>query len=248
MKYFIPSGKDGFDVEIMVYWMEKDKVLKWMIPVGFNMNCMGRSMSGINCYRHREREFVFRDWLGMKNLDGENSFSICSDGAYGFDINANTIGISLLRAPAYSGHPVKGEDGIVMNDRAVKRIDQGVHTFRFRFIPGKTNEIIDRSFNDSDLFNNPIISKIVYPSGTGNSIFEGIRISDDTINLQAVKLNEKGDLVLRLLNPCKELKRFEVNILSMNSNTKVEINPKALKTIVVKKSAGDFHETNLLER
>ena len=248
LKYYIPAGKDGFDVEITVYWMEKDKILKWMIPVGFNMNCVGRSLSGINCFKHRKREYVFRDWIGMKNFTGENTFSICSDGAYGFDINGNTIGISLLRAPAYSAHPVEGEDGIVMNDRVVKRIDQGVHTFRFRFIPGSTDEIIDKSFNHSDLFNNPLISRIVFPSGKENRCFSGIKISDDTINLQSVKLNEEGELVIRLLNLCKELKRFEVNIPSINANAKVEINPKAIKTFIVKKGAKKFLETDLLER
>ncbi|MBA4322073.1 MAG: alpha-mannosidase, partial [Odoribacter sp.] len=203
LKYLIPTGQSGFDVEITVYWMEKDKLLKWIIPVGFNMNCIGRSVSGINCFKHREREFVMRDWLGMKNFEGENSFSVCSDGAYGFDIKGNSVGLSLLRSPSYSGHPVEGEKDIVLTDRVVKRIDQGVHTFRFRFIPGNTDDIIDKSFNQSDLFNNPVISRVIYPTGEEKNIYSGIKISDDSINLQAVKFHTSGSLVIRLLNPCK---------------------------------------------
>jgi alpha-mannosidase len=248
LRYFIPVSQPGFDVEITVYWMEKDKLLKWIIPVGFNMNCLGRSVSGISCFKHRGREFVFRDWLGMKNFDSEYSFSICTDGAYGFDIKDNNVGISLLRSPSYSGHPVEGEKDIVMTDRAVKRIDQGVHTFRFRFIPGKTNEIIDKSFNHSDLFNNPVISKIVYPTGEGSFKYSGIQISDETINLQAVKLNDNGNMVIRLLNPCKELKRFKIMIPSINAEAKLEIESKKLKSWLFNRITGEFQETDLLER
>jgi len=248
LRFFISPGNPGFDVEITVYWMEKDRLLKWIIPVGFNMNCIGRSISGINCFKHRKREFVFRDWLGMKNFEGENSFSICTDGAFGFDIKGNNVGISLLRSPSYSGHPVEGEKDIVMNDRAVKRIDQGVHTFRFRFTPGNTGEIIDKSFNQADLFNNPVITRIVYPNGNENSRFTGIKISDNSINLQAVKLHDTDSLAIRLLNPTKETKKVTVMVPSLNAEAEVEINPKQLRTLIVKRGSKKFQETDLLER
>lgn len=248
LRYIIPVGEPGFDLEITVYWMEKDKLLKWIIPVGFDMNCIVRSISGINCCKHRKREYVMRDWLGMKNFDGSDTFAICADGAYGFDIIENSVRISLLRAPAYSGHPVEGEKSIVMTDRAVKRIDQGVHTFRFRFIPGNTDEVTDRSFNDSNLFNNPVLSRIVYPSGADGYKYSGITMSDATINLQAVKLSESGDMVIRLLNPCKVTKRFRVVIPSLNAETELEIGSKKLKTYIINKLTGEFLETDLLER
>jgi alpha-mannosidase len=248
LSYLIPADQPGFDVEITVYWMEKDKLLKWLIPVAFNMNCVGRSISGITCFKDRGKEFVFRDWLGIKNFEGEKTFSISSDGAYGFDIKGNSVGITLLRAPAYSGHPVEGEKDIVMNNRAVKRIDQGVHTFRFRFIPGNPDAIIDKSFNHSDLFNNPIISRIVYPTGKSKSNWQGIKISDDTINLQAVKVHSQESLAIRLLNPCKAKKQFTVIIPSMNAKSTLKINPKAIKTYIIEKGAKKFIETDLLER
>lgn len=246
IKYFVPVGYPGFEVEITVYWMEKNRLLKWLIPVGFDMNCVARSTVGINCFRERDREYVFRDWLGMKNFEGKNSFSICSDGSYGFDMNGNTVGISLLRSPAYSGHPVGSDQEIVMTDRAVKRIDQGVHTFRFRFIPGNTEELIDKSFNHSDLFNNRIISRIVYPTGDEQFRYSGIKISDEAINLQAIRLSENGDLVIRLLNPCKEIKRFTVQIPFLNAGAELELAAKSLRTWVY--SNGKFNETDLLER
>lgn len=247
-RFFVTEGKPGFDVEITVYWMEKDKILKWIVPVGFNMNCIGRSISGINCCKHRNREFVMRDWLGMKNFEGDSSFSICSDGAYGYDITGNLVRISLLRAPSYSGHPVEGQGEIVMPGRAVKRIDQGVHSFRFRFIPGDTDEIIDRAFNNSDLFNNPPFARIVYPSGIKGPGYSGITISDEAINLQSVKMNVNGEMVIRLLNPCKEARRFRISIPLVHAETELEIEPKKLKTWVINRSGGEFFETNLLER
>jgi hypothetical protein len=135
-----------------------------------------------------------------------------------------------------------------MTNRAVKRIDQGVHTFRFRFIPGNTDKIIDRSFNESDLFNNPLISRIVYPTGEQKRIYDGIKFSDDSINLQSVKLDKDGNLVLRLLNPTKETKRVTVTILSLNAEAEVEIKSKQIKTFIVKRKSNKFQETDLLER
>jgi alpha-mannosidase len=248
LRYIIPSDEPGFDAEITVYWMEKDKLLKWMIPVGFNMNCVGRSISGINCFKHRKREFVFRDWLGMKNFEGKNSFSICSDGAYGFDINGNNVGITLLRAPSYSGHPVEGQQEIICIDRAVKRMDQGVHTFRFRFTPGETEEIINNSFNQSDLFNNPVTCRVVYPKGEDTQNYSGIRISDNTINLQAVKFDNNSNLVIRLLNPCKVLKRFKIEVPSIRAEEELCIKAKQLKTWIIDRDTRVFRETDLLER
>jgi hypothetical protein len=43
------------------------------------------------------------------------------------------------------------------------------------------------------------------------------------------------------------LKRFEVNVPSLNANAKIEINPKVIKTFIVKNGARKFLETDLLE-
>jgi alpha-mannosidase len=247
-RYIFGAGDPGFDVEITVYWMEKDKLLKWIIPVGFNMNCIGRSISGITCCKHRKREFVMRDWLGMKNFEGENSFSVCSDGAYGYDISGNLVRISLLRAPSYAGHPVEGNDSIVFPGRAVKRIDQGVHTFRFRFIPGNTDEIINNSFNDSDLFNNPPFVRTVYPDDSGKNGFAGITISDRSIYMQALKYDINKNLVIRLLNPCRDEKEFEVLVQALNAGATLKLGSKKLSTWVIDRSSGKFSETDLLDR
>jgi alpha-mannosidase len=248
LRYFIPADLSSFDVEMTVYWMEKDKLLKWIIPVGYKMNCVCRSMSGINCFKYRNKELVFRDWIGMKAFYLEDMFSICSDGAYGFEIHRNNVGISLLRSPSYSGHPIEGKRHIVMTDRAVKRIDQGVHSFRFRFIPGKKDEIMDRSFNDSDLFNNPVICRVVYPTDKETKRYSGIIISNDTINLQAVKMHTEDSLAIRLLNPCKETKKFTVEIPVMDAKAEVEIKQRAIATFIIKKGSRQFAETDLLER
>jgi len=248
MKYIIPYADEFFDVELTVTWNERDSILKWMIPVGYNFNSVGRSLSGLSCCKHRKREYVFRDWLGMKNFEGDCSFAICADGAYGYDITGNTLRISLLRGPAYSAHPVKGEDDILPPGRIVRRIDQGVHTFRFRFIPGKTHILMDRSFNNSDIFNNPLIARVVYPSGERGNYVGGIRISDDTLNLQAVKQDETGNLVIRVLNPCKESKAFSLSIPGAGLEATLEIGARMLKTWVADIKTGSFYETDHLER
>jgi alpha-mannosidase len=248
LRYIIPSGKPDFDIEMTVYWMEKDKLLKWIIPAGFNMKCLSRSVCGINCSKTREDEQVMRDWIGINNLDEKKSFSICSEGAFGFDRIGNSLRISLLRAPAYSGHPVEGHPDIIWSDRAVKRMDQGVHSFRFRFIPGEKNELIDNSFNHSDLFNNPVISRIVYPSGKENFSFESIKISDNTINLQTIKPHDEESIIIRLLNPCKVSKRFMVTVPLMSAEAEIEMSPRELKTFIISKGSSQFSESDLLER
>jgi len=225
VRYIIHENEPYFDVEIAVDRIDKDKILTWSVPVGYNMNCIGRAISGINCCKHRKREYLFRDWVGMKNFEGDISLSLFSSGAYSYDIVGNTVRIFIPGATEEPAYP-----------------------HRFRFFPGKTDDIIDRSFNNSDLFNNPLITWQVFSSEAGDKPFSGIRISDSAINLQSVRLNDSGDLVLRLLNPCKETKRFTIEVAISGLSAETEIAPKKLKTLVVNKSSGRFLETDLPER
>jgi alpha-mannosidase len=225
VRYLIPVNESYFDIEITVYHMEKDKILKWSVPVGYNMNCVGRAISGITCCKHRKREFVFRDWLGMKNFEDDVSLSLCANGAYSFDIDRNIVTISLLRGT-----------------------DNPLNKLRFRFFPGNTDDVIDGAFNNSDLFNNPLIVNKITTNGTDSREFRGISISDPSINLQAVKLNEDGDIVVRLLNPCKETRMFTIEIPPVGLTGEIEIGSKKIKTLVVVKTSGRFVETDLFGR
>jgi hypothetical protein len=71
---------------------------------------------------------------------------------------------------------------------------------------------------------------------------------DKVIRLQSVKLNDSGDLVLRILNPCKESRRFTLELLPVNIIKEVEIGSKKLKTLVWEKASGGFIETDLPEK
>jgi hypothetical protein len=44
VRYILPKPGPYFDVEITVNPMEKEKILIWSIPVGYNMNCIGRTL------------------------------------------------------------------------------------------------------------------------------------------------------------------------------------------------------------
>jgi hypothetical protein len=217
-------------MEIAVHRLEEGNTLKWSIPSGYNMNCTGRVISGINCFKHRKREYLFRDWLCMKNFEGEASLSICADGAYSYDITGNRVNISLMQVQADGNN--RGGSGI----------------FRFRFIPGYTGEIMDNSFNNADLFNNPPLQLKGCHTGRKNGMYSGIAISDSSINLQSVMLNEKGDLVIRLLNPTKEKKRFNIRIPGLPGHAEIEIEAKMIKTLIAGKLSGRITETDLYER
>ncbi len=141
VRYFLPKRGAEVEVEIRVLWNEKDKMLKWSLPTRLSPAVYrGQTAFGREDLSADGTEAVAHKWTAVVSRDRDLALTIINDGIYGSDFVDGEVRLSLLRSPAHAADP----DGPALppaQDRAIPRIDQGEHVFRFRLqarAPGAT--------------------------------------------------------------------------------------------------------------
>jgi len=125
LTYKIPANGTELEVEVRVTWNEKDKMLKLSLPLDFiPQQAYGQTAYGFHNLPMNGSELVVQKWLTINSGDNDASLRVIDNGIYGCDIKNKELRLSLLRSPAYSGHPIK-KRCIVPQDRFTPRIDQG---------------------------------------------------------------------------------------------------------------------------
>ena len=128
-----PDGRDArLEVEVRVAWFERDRMLKLAVPTTLDGgDVRARRPTASRSCSARGEETVGHRWMALLSPDGRRALTLVNDTTYGFDVADGELRVSLLRAPAYAGHPVDDVTPIVRQDRFEPREDQGEHVFRF---------------------------------------------------------------------------------------------------------------------
>ncbi len=253
IRYIIPKSGSEIEVEMKIYSMEKDKMIKLSIPMGFpDGNCCGQVACGVEQFGNSGDEYVAQRWIAISQKD--STLTIINDGTHGFDYKGGELRLSLLRTPAYSGHPVEGQfeygqANIVPQDRFEPRIDQGERTFRFWLNAGRSNDRLQNINREAKIHNEPLMALCCFPSGQGEKLKTGVQISDENIELSALKMSEDGNsLILRLFEPTGKKRRAKVIILFFGISFDISLDSFELKTIAIDIKSKSLFETDLLER
>jgi len=136
-RYFLPKQGRELKIELRVYWNEKDKMLKWVLPCAWSSpRCVRQVAFGAEELPDDGDEGVFQKWAILISEQKNIAMSCINDGIYGLDFGDGTLRFSLLRSPAYSALPSAGELEMP-KDRFLPRIDQGERTFTFRVCGGE---------------------------------------------------------------------------------------------------------------
>ncbi|MBT2497251.1 alpha-mannosidase [Microbacterium sp. ISL-59] len=188
----LASDAEALDIETVVEWHERQKLLKLAFPLDVHTD---RATSEIQ-FGHVHRpthmntswdaarfETVAHRWVHV----GEPGFgvSVANDATYGHDITrapragggtTTTVRLSLLRAPLYPD----------------PEADQGTHTFRVSVRPAST---IADAVREGYRLNLPL--RRIQGAGPVEPLFS---VSSDAVVVEAVKLAEdrSGDVVVRL--------------------------------------------------
>jgi len=249
IRYIIPKTGREIGIEIHVYWFEKDKFLKLSIPTTLkNAICLGQDMFGIKKNENTYDELVAQQWIGMFSIQ-DMALSIINDRTYGFDRTGGELRLSLLRSPAYAGHPVEGQKYIVRQDRFEPRIDQGYHVFRFWMNAGRSDERLERVNMESQIKNADLMAVSANPPGKDLKLFQGITISDPAVSLVALKKAEDdGSVIVRLFESTGERRKVKVRIPWFTYEIELEIDPFEIKSIAFDLGSFKWNEVDLLER
>ena len=250
MRIKIPRMGKEIEVELLIYWNEKDRMLKLSVPTTVkNGRCLGQVAYGVEEFQREKEELVAQKWIGVFSIDHKHALTIVNIGTHGFDFFDGEIRISLLRSPAYSGHPVDDETPIVPQDRLEPRIDQGERKFNFWINGGDASRRLF-SIDREALVKNEVPMALVYsPSGKGKKVLPGISLSDRAIQVTAVKLSEKEKrMVIRLFEPTGLGGKTCITIPFFGLSYDVSLEGFEIKTLAIDLSTRAIYETDLMER
>ncbi len=250
VRYMIPRLGAEVEMEVRVIWNEKDKMLKMAFPGSLTRaECLGQVACGVQKFDRQGEELLAQQWVGLFSPDGGGAFTIANQTTYGFDYSEGEIRLSLLRSPAYAGHPVDDTTPIVRQDRFTPRMDQGEHLFRFRINAGAAGERLNHVDLESRLLNSGSMSLCCYPAKRGRNPGVAVILSNRAIRLSALKNSENGDLIiLRLFETTGVQTEASVSIPGLGLVIPMKFNGFEIKTVAVNPVNKQFSEVGLLER
>lgn len=242
-QYIIPKSGSGFEVKTRVFWNEKNRFLKLNIPVSINCaEFLGQTAFGYHELPVNGDETVSQKWIAV-NSD-KHSFTCINDGTYASSFENGNLRLSLLRSPAYSGHPIK-ERPIVPQDRFTPRIDQGERLFHFWFNAGTLKACKEAVDREALVKNEKPVALSFFPPGSGEKPAEFCRISGKSVQLvSAVKAGKAGHLTVRLFEPAGIKTEVVLEFPFAGFKQKLKFNPLELKTFSFDPAKKELREIN----
>ncbi|MBN1902425.1 alpha-mannosidase [Candidatus Sumerlaeota bacterium] len=250
IRYKLPKQGTEIEIELRVYWNEKDKVLKLSIPTALrDPRYLGQVAYGVEELKTNGDEMVSQKWVAAVSDKDNLALTLINDGIYGSDFSQNSVRLTLLRSPAYSGHPIGGREHIVMQDRFTPRIDQGERIYRFWMNAGSIRERLNKIDCEALYKNEKPFVLAFYPDGRGERALPGPRLQKGVIQMTAMKKAEdKQGLVLRFFNPTGKLREDILLIPFLSIRKKIRLSGFEIKTFRINLKTKRIMETNLLEK
>ena len=249
-RYKIPKKGAEFEVEIRVFWREKDSMLKLSIPTAFQKSsCRGQVPYGVEDFDRIGEELVFQKWIGAVSSDNQYALTVVNNGTYGFDYAEGELRLSLLRSAAYSAHPVGEGIPLVPQDRFEPRIDQGERLFRFWIKGGNAADRLSQVDREALVKNEAPVVLSCSPSGKGKKPLPSVLVNEGVVQVTAIKMAEENNwLIIRLFEPTGEKRDARVRVPVLNLSFDVSFAGFEIKTMAVDLASHDVFEVNLMEK
>ncbi len=247
-QYKLPKRGTEIEVETRVHWNEKNRMLKLAVPTPGGGRYVGQIAFGVGDLPSNGDEAVAQKWVAVVSDDDNRALTCINDGVYGSDVSADGLRLTLLRSPAYSGHPIF-EREIVPQDRYLPRQDQGERVFRFWLNGGRIRDRLDAVDREALAKNEQPFALSFFPPGTGRKPRPGVRIGDDVVQVTAIKkAHDDNDIIIRLFNPTGRARTTTVAIPWIGLKAKATLSRFEIKTLKVNPKTRRVREVNLLER
>lgn len=224
LTWSLPRHGTEVGLQVRLIWNEKDKLLKLALPVKAPGPLLGQVAYGTDTLPGNGDEAVAQKWMGMQSGQ-DRLLTVINDGIYGADVMDGQLRLSLLRSPAYSGHPINDRP-IVPEDRFQPRIDQGERLYRFWFNGGPKADRLAAIDREALQHNERPMALSFNPSGLGEAPAAGPVLSDDALLLTASKQAENGDgWIFRLFNPTDQTRTSQLTIPKANLEHDLTLGP-----------------------
>jgi alpha-mannosidase len=246
LRYAIPRRGAEVGIKARVHWNEKDRMLKLSLPIYLeDARFVGQVAYGRQELLTNGNEMVAQQWVAVANET--HALTCINDGTYGSDFCDGELRLSLLRSPAYSGHPIGARD-IVPQDRYTPRIDQGERLFHFWLNAGAQKERLASVDREALVNNQPPFALSFFPHGAGQLPLPGVLLSDPAVVLTAFKQSEDGKaFILRLFEPTGAARRTAVSLPAWRLEYEVTLRPFEIKTLRLDLGSYSVTEVDLME-
>jgi alpha-mannosidase len=250
IRYKIPKQDCALEIEVRVYWNEKDRMLKLSLPTVFlEGGCKGQVAYGVEDFEGKGVELVAQKWVAVYSADNQHALTMINDGTHGFDFADGELRLSLLRSAAYAAHPVGNNIHIVPQDRLEPRIDQGERVFRFWVQGGEASMRILSIGREALAKNESPMVLSCSPPGMGKNTQPGICLDDDAVEVTAIKKAEDTHwLILRLFEPTGEPRLTKITIPGRSLSFEVDLEGFEIKTLGIDLDTDEVFEVDLLEQ
>ena len=249
LRYKLPKRGTEIEIEVLVYWQEKDRMLKLSLPTTFHEAWyLGQTVYGVEELPVDGRETASQKWVALISKNQDIALTCINDGLYGSDCCAGEIRLSLLRSPAYAADPVP-ERPMVVQDRFIPRHDQGERLFRFWIKAGPVEERLALVEREALIHHERPLALPHFPSGKGKKFKPLLVLEDPVTVVPAVKKSESGnDLIIRIFEPTGMNRETVIHLPLFEVKKRIKLKPFELRTFRFNPEEKTFMECDLLER
>jgi alpha-mannosidase len=234
IRYMIPKKGREIQLELRVYWNEKDKMLKWDFPFIQKIDrAMAQTMFGSQQLNLDGQEGVQHKWCCAENDDSDLALTIINEGIYGIDIRDQSLRLSLVRSPGYSAHTL--EDRIIMRqDRFSPRIDQGERSFKVWINGGSLEDRRTHIEMEAQVRNEAPMTVAVFPPALGKKPEKGLLISNPKVICSSLQLLSEDQLQVRLYNSSSKRESCTMQMAKVGEIDNIELKPFEFKILILK--------------
>ena len=244
-QYVFPNTGSGIEVRERVLFAEKDKMLKLRIPTRLKERYVGQTMFGTDDLPADGTECVSQKWAAV--LGSGRALTLLNDGVYGSSCTDGEVRVSLLRSPAYTGHPIEDRE-ILPQDRFTPRVDQGERLYVFRMEGGDADVRLARVSRDADVLNEPPFVLSFFPNAEEKTVRPPLcTVSGESVTLTALRRAADGNgWILRLFAPSGRPETATLRIPRAGIERTMRLDPYEIRTLRYLPEAGRLEEAHIL--
>ncbi len=249
IRYKLPKKGTEIEIEVNVYWQEKDRLLKLSLPTTLHEAWyLGQTVYGVEELPVDGRETVSQKWVALISKNQDLALTCINDGLYGSDCRAGEIRLSLLRSPAYAADPVPDRP-MLAQDRFIVRHDQGERIFHFWINAGPVEERLSLVEREALIHHEKPPALVHFPPGKGKKVKPLLILDNPAVIIPAVKKSESGNnLLIRIFEPTGMNQEMTLHLPLYEVKKRLRLKPFELRTILFNPQTKTFINCDLMEK
>jgi len=249
--FIVYAELDRIDVNVRLDWREQFKLLKLRFPVNFDFIRATYEIPFGSLERETNgEEQPGQSWVDLtgiaRSVGQPYGLSIMNDGKYGFDVDGNEVGVTILRSPIYAHHAPL----VPRPEELYSFIDQGIQRFTYALLAHEGGWEEGGTLKHArELNQKPVVLLDAPHDGPLPQKDSFLSVDRENVVVEALKKAEAGDhLIIRCRETRKKATRTQIHLPKWDRKIEADFGPCEIKTFrIPEDDDGPVVETDLLE-